>query len=43
MTIACVLCALARLGLTCDAVVLLLMGATGQGTDEMFKRHANME
>ena len=31
------------LGLTCDAMVLLLMEQSGQGTDEMFTRHANME
>ena len=31
------------LGLTCDAMVLLLMEAMGQQSDEMFARHANME
>ena len=32
-----------RLGLTCDAIVMLLMHETGQNTDGMFERHANME
>ena len=31
------------LGLACDAMVLLLMEAMGQQSDEMFARHANME
>eukprot|EP00747_Dinoflagellata_sp_TGD_P053250 gnl/TRDRNA2_/TRDRNA2_148367_c1_seq2.p1 gnl/TRDRNA2_/TRDRNA2_148367_c1~~gnl/TRDRNA2_/TRDRNA2_148367_c1_seq2.p1 ORF type:complete len:177 (+),score=30.79 gnl/TRDRNA2_/TRDRNA2_148367_c1_seq2:94-624(+) len=31
------------LSVTCDAVVMLLMEETGQSSEDMFRRHANLE
>jgi 6-phospho-3-hexuloisomerase len=31
------------IALTCDAVVLELMQRTGQTSEDMFERHANLE